>query len=327
MYLFGGGDLEVLIGYRRAALQARPAVVAIGNFDGVHRGHQAILSRMVAKAQAEALCPLVYTFRPHPLKVLVPHRAPALLSSYAQKNALLGRYGAEVVVEEPFDMAYAALSPEDFVREILVGALQTKRILVGPDFTFGKGGKATPADLATLGEGWGIQVEIVEAQHVGEIRVSSSRVRQACLAGEVELAATLLGRPFLLSGLVTHGDARGRHIGFPTANLEPWQEIRPAKGVYACWASWGEAWHPAVVNLGTRPTFQGETLRVEAHLLDLQRDLYEKPLCLAFVKPLRPEAPFHDIHALREQIERDCRQARAFFADLAPPQEPPWLLG
>ncbi|MCB9637742.1 MAG: bifunctional riboflavin kinase/FAD synthetase [Myxococcales bacterium] len=319
--------MQVFLGYQAAASKRAPSVVAIGNFDGVHRGHQVILQRLVERARELDCRALVYTFRPHPMHVLFPERAPLLLTTYDQKVELLGSWGVDAVVMEPFSREYASFLPETFVQEVLVDALQTREVWVGPDFKFGRGGKATPDDLGRLGEAHLMDVRIIEAQFFEDIRASSTRVREACFEGDMYQAHMLLGRFFELSGLVVHGDARGRQIGFPTANVEPWQMIRPASGVYACWASWGEGWHPAAVNLGKRPTVDGESYRVEAHILDHQVDLYGKPLSLAFVERLRAEKTFTDIEALRHQIERDVADARALFSRMSPPAQSPWLGG
>lgn len=317
--------MRVFSGYREAAMERSPSVVAIGNFDGVHRGHQAILERLVERARELGCHALVYTFCPHPMHVLFPERAPMLLTTYAQKASLLGHLGVDGVVEEPFTKAYASISPEQFVQEVLVDALQTREVWVGPDFTFGRGGKATPEEMKRLGEPLCMDVRVVEAQYVEGVRASSTRVREACKQGDMQQAARLLGRLYELSGWVVHGDARGRTVGFPTANVEPWQGLRPSSGVYACWASWGMGWHKAAVHVGVRPTFSGDAWRLEAHLLDVDVDLYGKSLSLAFVERLRAERAFVGVDALVAQITRDVEETQDLLSRMTPPSQAPWL--
>lgn len=317
----------VLSGYREAAKQRAPSVVAIGNFDGVHRGHQAIIGRLVERARTLDCRALVYTFRPHPMHVLFPQRAPLLLTTYPQKASLLRQLGVDGVVEEPFTSTYASYSPEQFVQQVLIDALQTREVWIGPDFTFGRGGSATPEEMRRLGEPFFMDVCVVEAQYIEGIRASSTRVREACTQGDMPRSASLLGRLFELSGLVVHGDARGRTLGFPTANLEPWQGIRLASGVYACWASWGLGWHKAAVHVGLRPTFSDDAWRVEAHLLDVEADLYAKPLALAFVERLRAQQDFAGVDALIAQIKQDIQNTRTLLSPMTAPSQAPWLGG
>lgn len=285
--------------------------MTIGNFDGVHRGHQTILSALRESAARHDLPSLVYTFAPHPMKVLAPSRAPALLASYAQKLELLESCGIDIVVEEPFTRAFASLTAAQFVQEVLLEALGTREVLAGQDFKFGQGGKGTVELLRELGAPGGLEVKVLGPFQFGGVTASSSKIRACVREGDMQQARTLLGRPFVLTGPIVRGEQRGRTIGFPTANLDAQQEIRPAHGVYACRALLeGQPAQEAVVNLGVRPTFATQGVTVEAHLLDFSGDLYGREMTLEFVEYLRPERSFPSVEQLVAQIREDSKQAR-----------------
>jgi riboflavin kinase/FMN adenylyltransferase len=291
------------------------AAVTIGNFDGVHRGHQALVERVVGRARSTLGTAVVLTFDPHPVRVLAPDRAPLSLSTPAQKRELLAGLGVDVLAELPFTAAVAALSPEEFVRDVLEGEVQASHVVVGQTFRFGRGRAGDAAALARLGAAGDFGVEAVPPVLEDGTPVSSSRVREALAAGDTVAAARLLGRPYFVDARVVRGDGRGRTIGVPTANLEPENEILPARGVYAgrCRAPDG-SWRAAVVNRGRRPTFGGETETVEAHLLDFDGDLYGSVLRLAFAVRLREERRFPSPGALVAQIREDVQRARALLS-------------
>jgi riboflavin kinase/FMN adenylyltransferase len=289
--------------------------VAIGNFDGLHRGHQALLAR------AKVLAPVgragAVTFRPHPVKLLAPHLAPPLLMPYDEKIAGMRALGLDFVVEIPFTRLFAALSPQEFIDEVLIDGLGVHHVVVGEDFSFGRGGAGKVDLLRTTLAAHGVTLHVVDAVKEAGLVCSSTRVRQFVLEGRVDGATLLLGHPFQLEGTVVPGDGRGRTIGFPTANIETACETVPKVGVYATWAVVDGVRLPAVTNIGLRPTFAGEGVRIETHLLDEKRELYGKTLRIAFVARLRDEQRFSSASALTTQIALDVNAARQALGDAA----------
>jgi riboflavin kinase/FMN adenylyltransferase len=290
-----------------------PAVcVAVGNFDGVHRGHRALVLATVAAAREERGTAAVLTFDPHPARVVAPAQAPAALMTLAQKARALEALGVDRLAVLPFTAETAAWPADRFAETVLAGTLGASAVVVGENFRFGRGRSGDPARLAEIGRARGFRVRVVPPVMDGGEPVSSSRIRAAVTDGRVEDAARLIGRPFELEGLVVRGDGRGRTIGFPTANLDVRNEVRPAVGVYACRASVdGAPPLPAVVNVGRRPTFGGGAVTVEAHLLDADIDLYGRELRLAFAGRLRDERRFDGPSALALQLRADVLAARA----------------
>jgi riboflavin kinase/FMN adenylyltransferase len=296
----------------RRADWAAPAV-AVGNFDGVHRGHQALAAAALEEARRLGGTAAVLTFDPHPARVLQPGRAPSALMTLDQKAEVLAALGIHHLAVLEFTPEVAAQDAGEFVRGVLSGALGARVVVVGANFRFGRGRAGDAALLEGLGRTLGFAVRVVEpVLHDGE-PVSSTRIREAVEQGAMERAAALLGRDYVVDGQVVKGDARGRALGFPTANVDPVNETLPARGVYACWfrvAGEERRW-PAAVNVGQRPTFQGQGLSVEAHLLGFSGDLYGKEARVSFVQRLREEQRFDGVEALRAQIEKDIARARA----------------
>lgn len=287
------------------------SAVSIGVFDGVHRGHQVVLRRLVATAATLAATPAVLTFDPHPLEVVAPDAAPKLLTTVEQRVEVFAELGIELVGVLPF-VEIRDLTPQAFAREVLAERLAARHVVVGSDFRFGKDREGTAELLASLGGQLGFSVEPVEllAERDGEV-VSSTRIRRLVASGAVEEAAEVMGRPHELRGRVIHGDSRGHSIGYPTANLHiPERMAIPADGVYAAWAVVeGKAW-PAVVNIGVRPTFGVSSRTVEAHLLGFSGDLYGSQVALRFVSRLRDERRFGGVDELVEQLQRDVEEGR-----------------
>jgi riboflavin kinase/FMN adenylyltransferase len=288
----------------------------VGNFDGVHLGHQALIAAAVEWAKVRGGTAVVLSFDPHPAKVLSPLSAPAALSTPSQKEELLAGLGVDRLAVLPFTPALAALSAEAFAREVLAGVLGARMVVVGESFRFGRGRAGDAAGLRVLGDGLGFAVRALSPVLREGSPVSSSRVREAILSGDVGEARALLGRAFFVDGAVVRGDGRGRTIGVPTANLAPENEILPGLGVYAARfrLPTGE-WVPAVVNLGERPTFGGGTPTVEAHLLDFEGGLHGARARLEFLARLRGEQRFSGADALVAQIRKDVARARALLAD------------
>lgn len=290
----------------------RSAVVALGNFDGMHLGHQAIMRRtrdLAAERNGDAVA---FTFWPHPIAVLAPARAPAMITSLSRRIEELRDAGIAGAVVQRFTRSFAQLTPDEFVRDVLVGALGVSAVVVGYNVTFGRDRLGTPERLAEMGRELGFAVDIASPVTVGEHTVSSSAVRRMLLAGDVDQAAHLLGRPHLLLGRVRVGDRRGKTIGFPTANVVPRGGLLPPDGVYAVLVGIGDGAVklPGVANLGTNPTFGATARRLETHLFDFDGDLYGQRLRVALVKRLRGEVKFPSVQALVSQIERDAMDAR-----------------
>jgi riboflavin kinase/FMN adenylyltransferase len=290
-------------------------VLTVGNFDGLHVGHQEILRIVTERARARDGEAAVYTFEPHPRKVLRPAQAPKLLTTLEQKLELMEAAGVDVAIVEPFDAEFARRSAEGFVREVIHARIGPREVYVGYDFRFGHDREGSMRTLTELGPHLGFAVTIVPEVTVGGRDVNSTRIRELLGEGRVEAARELLGRPYRVRGRVVEGDRRGRTLGFPTVNLAPENEVLPAQGVYAgrlrvLGGGSGEEL-PAVVNVGRRPTFKeaGEVL-AEAHVIDWSGDLYGQRVELAFLHHLRDERRFPDVEALRRQIEADRDAAR-----------------
>jgi riboflavin kinase/FMN adenylyltransferase len=290
----------------------RPAVT-VGNFDGVHRGHQALVAQAVADARASRGTAVVLTFDPHPSRVLAPERAPATLMTLDQKAEWLGRLGVDRVAVLPFTAALAGQPAADFAQKVLHDALEATTVVVGAAFRFGQGRAGDVALLRRLGRSLGFRVHGMRPVFHQGAPISSSRVREALARGDAAGAAEMMGRPFAIDGTVVKGLGRGRTIGIPTANIASVNEILPGNGVYACWLRVGGAGRPiwpAVANVGRRPTFGGTDTTVEAHVLDVDEDMYGQPARLAFETRLRPEETFPDASALVAQIQKDAARAR-----------------
>jgi len=295
---------------------ARPGVVTIGAFDGVHRGHQALIGQMVAAAHATDRAAIVLTFFPHPSVVLRGRRPSFYLSTSEEKAEYLAELGVDVTVTHPFNLAVSQIRASEFV-DRLVAFARLNELWCGSDFALGHNREGTVEFLQAEGEQRGFRVHIMEPVLIDGEVISSTRIRQTLRDGAVEQAARYLGRSFRVTGQVVEGAKRGRKLGIPTANLSVSEEMAtPAVGVYACRAS-APGWHGnAVINIGFRPTFEGGEARptVEAHLLDFSGDLYGQTVSLDFIARLRPEIKFSGVEALLAQIQQDIVQARRLLA-------------
>jgi riboflavin kinase/FMN adenylyltransferase len=296
----------------------RPACVAIGSFDGVHLGHQAILHNMVAHAHAAGMAAVVITFYPHPSVVLRGRRPSFYLSTPEDRNEQLLALGVDAVVNHPFNQEVASIRAADFVTRLLDLA-RMRELWCGEDFTLGHNREGTVTFLQAEGARRGFSVNIITPLLMDGELISSTRIRQTLRDGAVDQAARFLGRPFSLPGVVVNDDKRVPALGFPTANLRMDEELAiPASGVYVCQARLASGVYPAVTSIGVRPTFetQENKLTIEAYLLDFSGDLYGQTLRLDFVARLRPELKFADVEALRAQIEQDVEAAQRILKEL-----------
>jgi riboflavin kinase/FMN adenylyltransferase len=288
------------------------SVVLIGVFDGVHKGHQLLLNR--AKEIADGRNIVALTFDPHPMQVLAPDRAPTLLTILADRVELLKIHNADQVAVLKFNEKFAAMAPEDFVKDVLVGQLSVSTIIIGKNFTYGHKAAGNVDSLIKNGLKFNFTVDVQDLQSgEGEI-ISSSRIRNLVTSGQVEEARTLLSRPHRLDGVVVHGEKRGREIGYPTANLGNIDgQTIPSDGVYAGWLTVGINYWPAAISIGTNPTFAGERLRqVEAYALDQEGlELYDKSASIEFGWRLRDTLKFDGLEPLLVQMKLDCDQARS----------------
>lgn len=290
--------------------------LAIGNFDGVHLGHQALIRSMLQKAKEEKLQPTVLTFYPHPVEVLKPHKRLERLTTTQEKLSLLEALGVEQVLVAKFDTELSKLSPESFFSEYLDQGLKAKSLHVGFNFCFGKDRQGNTETLARLAQEKGIFLKVEEQVNADGERVASSSIRGYLTEGNVSHAALLLGRPYSITGQVVRGDQRGRLLGFPTANLRcPHDKALPKNGVYRAEVHWQREALKAVVNVGVRPTFSLEALApvIEVHILDFQSDIYDEFLTVHFLGRIRDEKKFSHVEDLKKQIAEDITQARASF--------------
>jgi riboflavin kinase/FMN adenylyltransferase len=298
------------------AAYARP-VLALGNFDGVHLGHQAIFHHVRSRVQAIQGTGMVFTFEPHPLRVLRPEHAPPLLTTFEQKMRLIAAEGIDVGLRVAFTDVFAKQQPHEFIQEVLCRTIGARELVVGYDFRFGHQRAGTVEHLQEAAVTHGYRVTVVPAISVAGLTVSSSNIRKLIRQGDVEGASRLLGRYYAIEGPVVEGFRRGRTIGFPTANVQPINEIVPQTGVYAVRVKWCDAHLNGVANVGYNPTFGNAALSVEAHLFDFQNDLYGDTIGVEFVRKIRDERKFDSLDALMAQIAQDAEQARAIHLQLA----------
>lgn len=293
----------------------RGVAVTIGNFDGVHRGHQLVMQQLVDQAGSRGITPLVMVFEPQPQEYFTPHKALPRLTTLREKVEELRRCGVSNLLCLRFDRALAETEPEEFVRNYLVRALGARLVIVGDDFRFGRGRRGDFQMLQTMGGNHGYDLKAMHTFFLRERRVSSSWIRELLAAGDVVAAGELLGRPFSITGRVIAGCQRGRKLGFPTANLDVHDRNPPLRGIHAVQV---EGLGPKLVNgvasLGTRPVFSGERLVLEVFLFDWTADIYGRRIGVQFRKHLRPEQNFESVDALCVQMARDAEQARAILA-------------
>jgi len=290
--------------------------VTLGNFDGIHLGHRALIEGAVRDARELGVPAVVLTFEPHPVKVLAPERAPKMILAHKDKMQLLQSFDVDVVVVQHFDLSFAKIAAEDFVRRFLAERLKPAKIWVGRDFRFGQGRKGRAEDLVHWGDQYGFSVAVVEPILVDGVRVSSSQARELIEAGKVDAVTELLGRYHFVSGRVVTGHRRGRDLGFPTANIAARTELIPRDGIYATIFHLGERDLPSVSSIGINPTFGAGPRTVESFILNFNGDIYGAAVRLSFVQRLREEQAFSSVESLVEQIGRDVDRAKEVFRGL-----------
>ena len=293
-------------------------VLALGNFDGVHRGHRKILDRLHRVASERGATSVVMTFDPHPPRVVRPDKAPPLLMTKSQKLEAIAQAGVQGAAIVRFTRELSQWDPEMFVRTVLVDWLHVSEVWVGANFLFGHDRSGNFSMLRDLGGRYGFKAEKIDPVRYKDFVVSSTRVRRLVSEGRMDEAGALLGHEYVLDGTVMRGDQRGRTLGFPTANLCTDNELLPPHGVYATTARVGEAVYASITNIGTRPTVDqsGRTV-IETHIFDLDKDLYGSTIRVGFVQRLRDERAFESLDLLRAQIDSDCRRARVLFGRLS----------
>jgi riboflavin kinase/FMN adenylyltransferase len=295
-----------------------PAVVAaLGNFDGLHRGHLKLLERVRRQAAERGGTPVAIVFDPHPPRIVRPDKAPKLLMTLEQKIEAFERTGMQAVVVIAFTKELALWAPETFVETVLIDWLHVAEVWVGANFLFGRDRSGTFTLLRAIGEDRGFRVDKIDPVRYKDFVVSSTRIRRLVDEGRVDEAAALLGHQYLVQGTVVRGDARGRTLGMPTANLDTTNELLPANGIYATVAIVDGVHYPAVTSVGVRPTIGDETFTVETHLFDVALDLYGRRMAVAFVRWIRAAERFEDLAALSAAMADDAAQAKALFARMA----------
>jgi len=289
-----------------------PIYLALGNFDGLHKGHQKLINETVAAARNGNGIAAAFVFEPHPIKVLFPERAPKLLVTTQHKAELMEKLGLDLLIYNSFTLAISKCSPEEFVQNILVDKLNIKQAFAGFNYTFGHRGAGTPELLQELGKKHGFGVKVIPPVEVDSQVVSSSLIRKALDGGDIKRARAMLGYDPMLEGQVIEGERRGRTIGFPTANLAVSNELNvPGKGVYAARAQIKDRIFQAVVNIGSKPTFHEEyPISIEAHLIDFHDDIYGETMRLYFIDKIRDERRFNNVEELVGQISKDRDRAK-----------------
>ncbi|HEX8723603.1 MAG TPA: bifunctional riboflavin kinase/FAD synthetase [Pyrinomonadaceae bacterium] len=305
--------MRLFHGYENAEI-ARPAVLTLGVFDGLHLGHQLIISRVVERARAEGCVPTVITFDPHPRAVLHPESAPPLLQTFDQKVEAFGVLGVEQTIVVRFTRDFARVSAEDFLRDVVHERLQAREVYLGRGFAFGRGREGDIELLRRVSRELGFFADEVPEVRLRGQRISSSRIRGLLAEGRVNLARRMLGRPYGVEGRVVRGHERGRTLGFPTANLRPDNRVIPRGGVYVTATLIGGAWRRSVTNVGVRPTFEHDAEpSVETFVMDWGGDLYGDVVRVRFLHRLRGERKFASVEELRRQIDQDAARARKYF--------------
>ncbi|MBT1452339.1 bifunctional riboflavin kinase/FAD synthetase [Glaciecola sp. XM2] len=302
--------MELIRGIHNIKPRHRGCVLTIGKFDGVHKGHQAVLANLVEKAKALNLPSAVMVFEPQPEELFMPEQAPARLSRLRDKYNALKAQGIDRLLCVNFSTAFAAQSPKEFVQDLLVDRLGVKFLVVGDDFRFGNKRKGDFDYLQSASAEYGFDVVSTTSFRVDDYRISSTAVREALSKGDFDTAHRMLGQSFAISGKVVHGEKNGRTIGFPTANMLLRRHKTPIHGVFAVLVRWQDKCFKGVANLGSRPTLNGQRLQLETHIFDFDKDVYGQRLRIEFIAKIRDEAKFESFEQLKQQIQEDAIQAK-----------------
>ena len=302
--------MKVLHGLDEISTEYRGSIITIGNFDGVHLGHQTLFRQLLHEARSAGRMSVVLTFEPHPKMVLHPERRPFyLITTIEEKIRFIAACGVDGLLILPFSLDFAKTSAEQFVQDILWDRLRISKILIGHDYSFGRNKEGNNAYLTDMGRRLGFAVETIGPIKVGDMIISSTRVRHAILAGDMKTTRRMLGRPYNLSGLVVPGNRRGLGLGFPTANIRPDKALIPPRGVYAVLTELDGRVLPSVLSIGINPTFAGDTFSVEVHILDFRENLYGRNLNLLFIERIRDEMKFDSPQQLVEHIKLDIERS------------------
>ena len=318
--------MEIIYGLDKCS-EIQGMALALGNFDGVHRGHREILNITVQKAREIKVKSAVLVFDPHPLNLLKPESRPQILTPLLEKASLMEELGIDLLLVIPFDRQFASLKPKEFVKKILVDCLQVKEVVVGFDYSFGREGSGRAEDLKQMARLYGFKVHVVQPVTFNKKIVSSSLVRDLILQGRMKEASVYLGYHYFIRGQVIPGEGRGKFLGYPTANLEvPLERIIPADGVYLTNVTYEKQNYYGLTNIGYNPTFRGTIKTIETHIVNFEHSIYESELRLAFLQKIRDERPFSSSEKLKEQIKLDLHQAlkiiKSFNNDLAGSKQP-----
>jgi len=305
--------VELIRGLHNLRPRHQGCVLTIGKFDGVHKGHKAVLANVLDKARELALPATVMVFEPQPEEVFAPDKAPARLSTLSEKYRLLDAAGIDRLLCVRFNHDFASQSPDTFIQDLLVNKLGVRFLVVGDDFRFGKGRQGDFEMLKQAGQQYGFEVVSTQSYRLDDDRISSTAVRNALETGDFAKAESMLGRPFNVQGRVVHGEKKGRTIGFPTANVLLKRFRTPIKGVFAVTVTLDQRTFNGVANVGRRPTLNGQRTQLEVHLFDFNGDLYGQPIVVVPRKKLRDEHKFESFDALKQQIQVDAEHARHFF--------------
>lgn len=305
--------MKIIRGLTQLPIEAQRAVLTLGNFDGLHLGHQKILGLVTARAKELGTRNIVFTFEPHPLRILSPDRCPPLLTTFHERMELFEELGVDIVICAHFTEEFANQHPEDFIKSILFENLKVREIFVGYDYSFGKGKQGGTVTLAEVSHKYGFRLQVIEEVMIGQERVSSTAIRDFIRQGKMEKANQFLGRPYLLSGKVVHGCGRGKSLGFPTANLQAGVKLMPRFGVYLAQVHIQGMIYHGLAHIGQKPTFkidQFELPGIEVYIFNFEADIYQQFLQIKLFKRLRDEIPFPNEGRLVEQINQDIVEAK-----------------
>ena len=305
--------MKIIRGLPEKEREYKNPVLTLGNFDGVHLGHQEIFKKIVNRAKEIGGTSIAITFDPHPLKILAPEKCPSLITNFKEKAEILESLQVDILFSIPFSRKFSDLNAADFVKKIVVDKIGAKELFIGYDFAFGKGREGDTGILKGLGESMGFKVTVFEPIRVGEKTVSSTLIRNLIKEGNVREAYIYLGRPYSVSGKVIKGHGRGKRLGFPTANINFQSELIPGDGVYVGEVLFGENRYKSLINVGTNPTFGEDKLNIEVFILDFDKDIYGEYLKVLFHEKIRGEIRFKAQEQLIVQMRNDLKQARDFF--------------